>query len=83
MSTSVSWWEIIANFLEEFRIWQLRLSVCLFQSGNEFQLTSPTIEGLVLSTARSTADWFLNRPGISELRRVDDAGRRFSSHNLC
>ena len=27
---------------------------------------------LVLSTARSTADWFLNRPGISELRRVDE-----------
>ena len=69
-------------FWKSLGYWQLLLSVCLFQSGNEFQLKSPTIEGLVLSTARSTADWFLNRPGISELRRVDDAGRRFSSH-LC
>ena len=29
--------------------------------------------GFVLKTAHSTADWFLNRPGISELRQVDDA----------
>lgn len=26
----------------------------------------------VLKTAHSTADWFLNRPGISELRQVDE-----------
>ena len=49
----------------------LCVMLCYFYCGTP--MGGAFCRGFVLKTAHSTADWFLNRPGISELRQVDDA----------